>query len=259
MYFIADCYAVDCDFRNNQTACNDSKHTSEFKEKYYKVNECINSNNESKNTTYACIQCAEVYDELNKKYNEIRLKTVDKFCFDIKNMVSSSFAVCQSSILNFHVEFSIMFKQFHQLCSNGIVLIYFQMNKTQIKWSKDLKCCNDRQSSVLEFATLSCITIVVSVLFYIGTFSLTLRKERIQYIPDDLMPPEHSNHHHHQSSRPVMNIHAAGTSISDSPMTNRTILTKTPNLSDDSSSSDDEPLPNIPNIPKIQVQNLLEL
>lgn len=129
------------------------------------------------------------------------------------------------------------------------------MNKTQIFWSKTLKCCSDRESSEVEFISLSCISIFVSILFYIGTYIFTLRKERIQYIPDDLMPPEHSGG---QSSEAIMNINVPNPSISDSPRTNRTSLTKITNISDDSS-SDDEPLSIQKDAPSNNIQpNLLE-
>lgn len=115
------------------------------------------------------------------------------------------------------------------------------MNKTQIRWSQELKCCNDRKTSEIEFMSLSCVSIFVSILFYIGTYFFTMRKERIQHIPDDLMPPEHMESH---SSRPVMNINATEPSINDSPGTVRTNFTRTTNASEDdsSSASDDEPL-----------------
>lgn len=34
-----------------------------------------------------CVNCTENYEKLNEMYNAIRLKTSDKFCFDIKDKV----------------------------------------------------------------------------------------------------------------------------------------------------------------------------
>lgn len=49
---------------------------------------CIEDHKHGNGDNIACKLCFQQYDTLNKKYDDIRLKKADKFCFDIKNMVS---------------------------------------------------------------------------------------------------------------------------------------------------------------------------
>lgn len=125
------------------------------------------------------------------------------------------------------------------------------MNKTRIDWTT-LKCCKDREPSLTEFVTLSSFSIVVGIFFYIGTYLIGSRKERIQHIPDDLMPedPEQS----HESNGTVMNINGDEPTASESSRGSEPEIAKIINNdSDDSMLSEDE------DILPIQNSNLIEI
>lgn len=125
------------------------------------------------------------------------------------------------------------------------------MNKTRIRWSKELHCCEDRKHSKEDFFALSSSSVFLSVVFYIAVYLFGLRKERIQDIPHDLMPP--STDDQNQSNGTIMNINAEEPSTSESPGTIEPQLAKIINVSDDSSSSDDEDLLPIENPNLIQI------
>ncbi|XP_031622570.1 uncharacterized protein LOC116340287 [Contarinia nasturtii] len=202
--FCADCFDAGCDFYN-QTDCPHSNHTEKIIQLHYETDMCINGT--ERNTT--CTECAEKYKIFTDYYNDIRLKTGDKFCFAIKDM----------------------------------------MNKTQIRWSKELGCCDHRKSSLLDFFTLSGSSIFVSVLFYISIYLYGLRSERIQCIPDDLMP---QNREDDQSNGTIMNINNEEPSTSELLLESDSKIAKLISESADSSSSDDEPLPiSNPNLSQI--------
>lgn len=110
------------------------------------------------------------------------------------------------------------------------------MNKTRINWTS-MKCCKDRTSSPVEFLTLSGFSVFISIVFYMATYLIGVRKERIQYIPDDLMPLPGDRE---QSNGTIMNINAAESSTNqDDEPVNKIIN----NDFDDSMSSDDDILP----------------
>lgn len=122
------------------------------------------------------------------------------------------------------------------------------MNKTQILWSKEMHCCEDRKSSLLDFLTLSGSSIAVSILFYISIYLFGLRSERIQCIPDDLMPP---NHESGQSNGTIMNINHEEPSTSELTLGNNSGVTKLIAESGDSSSDDESLLVSNPNLIQI--------
>lgn len=125
------------------------------------------------------------------------------------------------------------------------------MNKTRIHWSKELHCCEDRKYSKEDFFALSSSSVFLSVVFYIAIYLFGLRKERIQDIPHDLMPP--SSDDRNQSNGTIMNINAEEPSTSESPEAIEPQLAKKINLSDDSSSDDDEDILPIENPNLIQI------
>lgn len=84
------------------------------------------------------------------------------------------------------------------------------MNKTQSIWTDDTGCCSKRQPPNSDFYVLSAFSIVISIGFYIATLIIGKRNERIQYIPDDLMPPNHQN----RLDVTVMNINDAESTTS---------------------------------------------
>lgn len=87
-----DCFEAKCDFANYTTdSCQKSNHTIEFENQYDIVIDCTGPFKGNHKSNETCIKCADKYEELNKIYNNIRLKTVDKFCFDIKDKVGINF------------------------------------------------------------------------------------------------------------------------------------------------------------------------
>lgn len=75
-----------CDFSVETSNCTQSNHTKEFLQQVMDTQDCINQ--PELTDKEVCNECAPKYDELNKIYNAIRVKTTDKFCFAIKDMVS---------------------------------------------------------------------------------------------------------------------------------------------------------------------------
>lgn len=129
------------------------------------------------------------------------------------------------------------------------------MNKTQIHWSKVLNCCGQkRKHSRRDFLAFSSSTIFLAIAFYIAVYLVGLRKERIQYVPDDLMPPPADDQNH--SNGTIMNINTEEPSTSESlaPIERKHKITtaKIVNLSEDSLSDDEEILP-------IQNPNLIQI
>lgn len=109
------------------------------------------------------------------------------------------------------------------------------MNKTRIQWSKKLHCCEDRKNSTEYFLVLSSSSVFVTIVFYVAVYLFGLRKERIHYIPDDLMP--HSSED--QTNEAIMNINSKP-STSETP---KPELRKIINLSESDESDDDQILP----------------
>lgn len=60
-----------------------------FETSHTNINDCIEQ--PKKKPTEICSNCTEKYESLTKIYNNIRLKTLDKFCFDIKDKVRIGF------------------------------------------------------------------------------------------------------------------------------------------------------------------------
>lgn len=162
--------------------------TIDFLKIHYETEFCINRTSEI-SAKAPCTNCSEEYNNLTKLYNGIRLEKKDKFCFALKDMVR----------LYIYFFFAI---NNHEIANR--LYFRFQMNKTQIRWSKDFKCCDDRKSSMTDFLVASISSICVSIGFYIVLFLFGLRKERIQHIPDDLMPPQSNDRN--QSNQTIMNI-----------------------------------------------------
>ncbi|XP_055317273.1 uncharacterized protein LOC129576348 [Sitodiplosis mosellana] len=209
--FCSDCFVPDCDFSNETENCNFSDHTINFTRTNYLTELCIDQTLlNSTDKMKPCENCSTNYENLNKIYNDIRVQTTDKFCFAIKDM----------------------------------------MNKTRIRWSKELQCCGDRKYSKEEFLTLSSSSVFFSIIFYVAIYLFGLRKERIQYVPDDLMPPPSDDQNH--SNGTIMNINSEEPSTSESPAPIEQKLAKKINVSEDSSSEDEEILP-------IQNPNLIQI
>lgn len=126
------------------------------------------------------------------------------------------------------------------------------MNTTQQHWANYLHCCEERKSSSLEdFSLASSFSITLSIAFYIFTFIMGKRKERIQEIPNDLMPPQDAD----ESGETVMNIN------SDEPTTSAANLatnSKILNSLNDAHSSDDGDTDDEDILP-IQNTNLIEI
>lgn len=78
-----DCYD-ECDFKD-ASSCHRSNRTTEFLVQQENTSACIESSKSAH--TDPCSSCNESYGKLNDMYNVIRLKTSDKFCFDIKDAV----------------------------------------------------------------------------------------------------------------------------------------------------------------------------
>lgn len=85
---IIDCFDPKCDFGNITATCNMADHFMEFNTSHTNINDCIKDH---KKPTEICSNCTEKYENLTKIYNNIRLKTLDKFCFDIKDKVRIDF------------------------------------------------------------------------------------------------------------------------------------------------------------------------
>lgn len=167
-----------------------------------------------------CKNCTEQYVNLTNYYNSIRLKTSDKFCFSIK----------------------------------------YKMNKTQQHWANELHCCEERKSSLEDFSFLSSFSVTLLIAFYIFTFIMGKRKERVQDIPDDLMPPPPQEPD--ESADTVMNINSddPATSASANGSSHSKILNSEHNaldgVGDDDDDTDDD---NDADILPIQNTNLIEI
>lgn len=127
------------------------------------------------------------------------------------------------------------------------------MNTTQQHWASFLHCCEERKTSSLEdFSLASSFSITLSIAFYIFTFIWGKRKERVQEIPDDLMPPRDAD----ESGETVMNISPVEPSTSELAAANLTTDAKIQNDLMDSPSSDDD---DDENILPVQNTNLIEI
>lgn len=123
------------------------------------------------------------------------------------------------------------------------------MNTTQFRWANETGCCAGRETPMADFYALSSSSIVFAIAFYIATFLIGKRNERIQYIPDDLMPPGRSDAH----NETVMNINPEVPSTSEDQI-DEIYVGKIINVQADSSSSDDDA-----DILPIQNQNLIRI
>lgn len=79
-----DCFNKSCEWGNSGSDCTKSETTIAFEVFYNQTLDCIVSQSHKRSP---CDACNTDYENLNKKYDNIRLKSADKFCFDIKNMV----------------------------------------------------------------------------------------------------------------------------------------------------------------------------
>lgn len=243
-FVFTDCYDSGCDLLNySDESCPKSNHTLEFENRLRSAHDCFNATGDipsDKNTTgnNTCSHCTDQYNDLSNYYNGIRLKTSDKFCFSIKYWVSR---------INSLVE---RFCSAEMRAEVDIPSNILQMNTTQQHWANHLKCCQERVSSSLEdFSLASSLSITLSIAFYIFTFIWGKRKERVQDIPDDLMPPQDAD----ESSGTIMNISPDEPTTSESA-TNRPTDTKKQNNWIDAPSSDDDDN----NLP-VENPNLIEI
>lgn len=131
------------------------------------------------------------------------------------------------------------------------------MNTTQQHWANDLHCCEERKSSLEDFSLVSSFSVTLSIAFYIFTFIMGKRKERVQEIPNDLMPPRDAD----ESGDTVMNISPDDPTTSESVRTNFAKNPKIQNGTNDLLSSNDDDTDNDDNeiILPIQNTNLIEI
>lgn len=148
---IVDCF--DWVEPSDYSTQNISSRTQEFFDDLKNVTMCINTFR--KNT---CEDCAEDYNKVNALYNSIKESTKDVICFDIKDAVSQYDEIVTHHFLTFTV---------------------FQMNKTRLQWSRDLKCCKDRKSSLTAFIVTSIILSgLIPFTFYTGFMFFGWRREQ---------------------------------------------------------------------------------
>lgn len=130
------------------------------------------------------------------------------------------------------------------------------MNKTQQHWANELHCCEERKSSLEDFSLMSSLSITLSIAFYIFTFIMGKRKERVQDIPDDLMPPRDAD----QSDDTAMNINPDEPTTSELPQAilfshSKILNNFNGSLSDDDDDNDDADEDILP----IENTNLIEI
>lgn len=109
----------------------------------------------------ACLRCAKDYENLNNNFEEIKKTFSDSLCFDIVDAVNINLK-----------NFDLFLKHIKPI----------QMNRTRFEWSNLLKCCKDRNTSTTAFIAVSCTIGCIPVLFYLGFFFVTSRRERSEYI-----------------------------------------------------------------------------
>lgn len=89
------------------------------------------------------------------------------------------------------------------------------MNETRIDWSGRLHCCQGRELELLSFWLASGVAIVLTAIFYCSMVFDTKRRERIQFIPNDLMPYDRSNERNASQDSLIESMdHIAGPSTS---------------------------------------------
>lgn len=66
------------------------------------------------------------------------------------------------------------------------------MNETQKLWSLEYHCFDDKNPPAMEFYALSASSFFIAIFFYGAAFLYSRKKPDIQYIPDDLLPIDHS-------------------------------------------------------------------
>lgn len=99
--YATDCFNPNCTWNTYDENCTQSQVTVDFEKSYNDTVSCIDGHKRSHMDNIACTLCLTQYNALNRQYDEIRLKKADKFCFDIKNMVSNA----QCSAVPFHAPF----------------------------------------------------------------------------------------------------------------------------------------------------------
>lgn len=130
------------------------------------------------------------------------------------------------------------------------------MNTTQQHWANELHCCEERKSSLEDFTMLSSFSVTLSIAFYIFTFIMGKRKERVQDIPNDLMPPQPAADDADDTIDTVMNISPDEPNTSKSFSNNSKILnSKNDSLHSDDDTDDDDDDQILP----IQNTNLIEI
>lgn len=118
------------------------------------------------------------------------------------------------------------------------------MNQTRIDWSERLHCCQGRSLELLGFWIATGIAICITAIFYCTMFFDTRRRERIQFIPNDLMPYDRSNEAHASNDTLIESMeHIAGPSASFSHTNNLHI---DPEKLDNSSAMHDNNMIDVP-------------
>lgn len=117
--------------------------TTQFFQNVKVTNECIKNHTEMHIKPPVCEACGEHYSVLNNLYNaEKAAGHEDDICFDIRDA----------------------------------------MNKTRVKWSKELLCCRDRHTSLIAFLVCSAVIGLVPVAFYSGFFVYQRRLDSAEYV-----------------------------------------------------------------------------
>lgn len=122
------------------------------------------------------------------------------------------------------------------------------MNQTQKLWSLKYHCCDEKNPPAIEFYAMSASSFFIAIFFYGAAFLYGRRKTEIPYIPDDLLPIDHSR---------SANDSSVSLSDNEQPTTSANILEPPPKLVEttDDSSDDEEPIISHP----ISNPNLMEI
>ncbi|XP_059619277.1 uncharacterized protein LOC132263510 [Phlebotomus argentipes] len=92
-----------------------------------------------------CLKCMGSYQKLNDFFDGIKKEKEDRICFDLQDA----------------------------------------MNRTRIKWSVELNCCRDRNSSLLFFYIISGLIGILPGIFYLVVFIWQRHQERYDLLTDD--------------------------------------------------------------------------
>lgn len=110
------------------------------------------------------------------------------------------------------------------------------MNQTQKLWSLKYHCCDDKNPPAIAFYALSASSFFIAIFFYGTAFLCGRRKPEIPYIPDDLLPIDHSRSAHDSSVSLSDNEHPE-------PFTSTNSLEPSLKLAESTDETDDDDQP----------------